>query len=598
VVRRRAEIPVQPEVWEGPIYGEVGVLETDGTRAECHICGRWYRLLGGHVFQAHGLWADTYRRLFGLRQRTGLAGEALRAQHRRAAARLSVYHELARQTLLALSPEERSANARQRVVPPEATRDPTNRARWRQNIAKAQAAQSALWRTPAYRERMGQRLSEARGGRVGRTCPICGCPFAVPRAQARAARQSCGQPACMRELRRRIAREIAARADVRGRVVAGMRRHTGWPPRERIQELAPATVAALSERDAALVRRFYGLPNDPAGEPTVPLTLDGLADAFALTPREVRRQLGRILEQLLGEPVLPRRRRGASSCVVCGEPIRRRAGEGPRTTCGPACLRTFRAELARSTVLRPDARERAARGNHQKVATPEGRAAWRAHIQAARRRARPVAAALHALEPVELDRLPAGDREVLVRYYGLGGHAPRTLNEVAQELGLSKFRAAQAVRRAVAALLGPQAVPAELGGRVSVACAVCEAPVELSPSLAGKARTHTCGPTCRAEFSRRRLRDRGLQDDPAVHERARVSIMLRKGRPHAAAILALPPEAIDALPELRRSLVRAYYGLDGTPLCSYQDLGPRFGLSGTRAGELVRDAVARLLAPR
>jgi hypothetical protein len=83
MVRRRAEVPAQPEAWEGPIVGEPGVLRTDGDRAECHICGGWYKLLGGHVFQAHGLYAHTYRRLFGLRSapadgpgRRGAAGPA------------------------------------------------------------------------------------------------------------------------------------------------------------------------------------------------------------------------------------------------------------------------------------------------------------------------------------------------------------------------------------------------------------------------------------------------------------------------------------------------------------------------------------------
>jgi hypothetical protein len=39
MVRRRAEVPPQPEAWEGPVVGELGVLRTDGDRAECHICG-------------------------------------------------------------------------------------------------------------------------------------------------------------------------------------------------------------------------------------------------------------------------------------------------------------------------------------------------------------------------------------------------------------------------------------------------------------------------------------------------------------------------------------------------------------------------------
>jgi hypothetical protein len=127
MVRRRAEVPPQPEAWEGPVVGERRVLRTDGDQAECHICSGWYKLLGSHVFKAHGRYAQTYRRLFGLRQRTGLAGEARRARRRSGAA----HRDASRQFLLALTPEERSANARGRVVALESRRDPANRRVWR-----------------------------------------------------------------------------------------------------------------------------------------------------------------------------------------------------------------------------------------------------------------------------------------------------------------------------------------------------------------------------------------------------------------------------------------------------------------------------------
>ena len=73
--------------------------------------------------------------------------------------------------------------------------------------------------------------------------------------------------------------------------------------------------------------------------------------------------------------------------------------------------------------------------------------------------------------------------------------------------------------------------------------------------------------------------------------------VLRKGRPHADAIRALAPAAIQGLSEPRRSLLRAYYGLDGTAVCSYRHLGQCFGLSAGRVGDLVRDAVQHLLGP-
>src|SRR5436190_24328321 len=97
--------------WEGPIYGELGVLaETpDGDQVRCHACGGWYRSLATHAVRAHGLTAAEYRAIFGLRARTALAGAALRTRRRELAGeRLRAYqprhaHLIADQTF-----EERS----------------------------------------------------------------------------------------------------------------------------------------------------------------------------------------------------------------------------------------------------------------------------------------------------------------------------------------------------------------------------------------------------------------------------------------------------------------------------------------------------------
>ena len=48
------------------MYGKLGVLETDGERVQCHICGRWYRHLGSHAWHSHGMTADEYREEYGL----------------------------------------------------------------------------------------------------------------------------------------------------------------------------------------------------------------------------------------------------------------------------------------------------------------------------------------------------------------------------------------------------------------------------------------------------------------------------------------------------------------------------------------------------
>ncbi len=62
------------------IYGKPGILETDGERLQCHICGKWRKGLGNHAFKTHGLTADDYREKFGLRYTTALLAPASSAK--------------------------------------------------------------------------------------------------------------------------------------------------------------------------------------------------------------------------------------------------------------------------------------------------------------------------------------------------------------------------------------------------------------------------------------------------------------------------------------------------------------------------------------
>jgi len=48
-------------------------IDTDEQRVQCHLCGDWYRALAPtHLSRAHGLTADEYRKLVGLRPRHAL----------------------------------------------------------------------------------------------------------------------------------------------------------------------------------------------------------------------------------------------------------------------------------------------------------------------------------------------------------------------------------------------------------------------------------------------------------------------------------------------------------------------------------------------
>ena len=53
------------------------LIEDAGSRVQCHLCGRWWALLGMHVSRGHGMSPDAYREQFGLNRTTGLTAPAL-----------------------------------------------------------------------------------------------------------------------------------------------------------------------------------------------------------------------------------------------------------------------------------------------------------------------------------------------------------------------------------------------------------------------------------------------------------------------------------------------------------------------------------------
>ena len=75
--------PVVDRAADGtPLYAPRGELasEVDGSAVQCHLCGRWFRLLGAaHLPHAHGLTAAEYRVLVGLRPRHPLSAPDLSA---------------------------------------------------------------------------------------------------------------------------------------------------------------------------------------------------------------------------------------------------------------------------------------------------------------------------------------------------------------------------------------------------------------------------------------------------------------------------------------------------------------------------------------
>jgi hypothetical protein len=92
--------------WQ-PVYGQLGVRNTDGRRMECHACGGWYVSVGSHSWHFHDLAADEYKAAFGL-TRQGLIGEALRAEY--SARQLRTVAIVGHVVIPQATPEQRAAH--------------------------------------------------------------------------------------------------------------------------------------------------------------------------------------------------------------------------------------------------------------------------------------------------------------------------------------------------------------------------------------------------------------------------------------------------------------------------------------------------------
>lgn len=57
-----------------------GAMEYDSAagRLKCHECGRWFRHVGSHAYQSHGILSDDYKRKHGLRLTSCLVAEDVR----------------------------------------------------------------------------------------------------------------------------------------------------------------------------------------------------------------------------------------------------------------------------------------------------------------------------------------------------------------------------------------------------------------------------------------------------------------------------------------------------------------------------------------
>ena len=195
--------------WEGPLFGELGVLVHEGDTVQCHACGGYFRSLASHAFLAHGLRGAEYRALFGLRRRTPLIGAAL-LEHRRAVfgPRMRAYQPLHAHYVIDQSHEERVQRRHEEPLRLEARLDPANRQVWEANGRQGQQRRRELLADPTYRATVGKKISESKGGRIEVACAICGTTFLSTRSAASDGQRQLCSPACIREFRRRWAEEL------------------------------------------------------------------------------------------------------------------------------------------------------------------------------------------------------------------------------------------------------------------------------------------------------------------------------------------------------------------------------------------------------
>lgn len=208
------------------VYGEMGMLQGDGERLVCHICGRAYAGLGQHVRMRHGMSADEYREEFGLMQKTGLISDSSADKRREQVSHLRAYDTKNAQMMRDWDGASRRRWGKRREVRPQQKLDPGYQARLEESVSQmheglarareegrftepgwsekatrsGQRALAQKRKDPAFREEVGRAISESKGGvsKETRYCAVCGEPF---EHTAWMNRLTCSE-GCSKELRR------------------------------------------------------------------------------------------------------------------------------------------------------------------------------------------------------------------------------------------------------------------------------------------------------------------------------------------------------------------------------------------------------------
>lgn len=518
--------------WDGPIYGELGVLVTDGIRLECHACGRWFVNLAQHVLKTHGLLPAEYRAIFGLRATHGLFGPRYRAQMAEMAVRnFQPYWSEAGSLGKARAPEQNAAYLRGRRLRLESKLDPHNqqlraeqlahmqqvgRERraagkwshqppdWHAPLEKAQARWRELMQDPDYRRQYGDKRS-ATSMRKEFACRKCGATFTHERGRQRL-RGYCGE--CAAELERNRSGPDTAG----GHVSSAYRAMVA-----RLRSLDAAAFAVLPYEDLTLVQRAYGLLNEE------PVPQRQLVAESGHTHYQIKQVLARSVAILLGE--LPSMKRGLAICRGCGRmfpPIK-----GARC-CSRACAQRVR-----------------------------------------RRNGRPDLAALRGLDTQAFSTLPALDRSAVRLYYGLDSGEPMTDDEVAVALSIGPTRARELVTGAVAQLLGQPRPAGSPWQRKIPMTAVC--------------------PHCGRTFSTTARRQRYCS------HQCMVQIRRQRLRPELDTLQHLDADAFAVLTPIERAAILMYYGLDGNEPMGQKQVARAMHIGHGTVRTVLHEALAKLL---
>lgn len=195
--------------WNGIIYGELGVFESDIMgKAQCHACGDYFASVGNHAWNTHNLTAPEYRAIFGLNRMQSLAGvkhqEYLRDKMLNNPEHIEKLAEAGREYMASRTLEQMqmagSRTARhQHIIDPK-TRETAVKA----NVAAIKAIKKkvregnyhpkreeltaeqrqaisdrskTLWKNPTFRERVISGNKKTKNAWEQVTCQMCGASF-------------------------------------------------------------------------------------------------------------------------------------------------------------------------------------------------------------------------------------------------------------------------------------------------------------------------------------------------------------------------------------------------------------------------------------